>query len=687
LILGTKLVNSNIPTQVDIQINTTNIQDAENLTFLIKQGSESIAKAFIPMGALRKKETGLFPLQALGNKAESGSNLTWETVFEVEKEIPLQKEMESSQKLENPFEQILLKSGGEFNSEDFGKQSLNDRRFYESQTEREKAHNEAHKNPHTFADLPGGSHQSLTYMEGSGNFQHSSTKIKLDHLLNVLDEKLKEEAAQELPNIGEVNNLFQTLKSSIEELQKDITYGNSPKAHLGDSSVPMEKFLQSAPVYTAKDFAQPDENSSPQFSGDLQKITDKLYHTENLQNVHLKVPVQRERKYSEDSAKGYDIGNIDKLNASGMSRRTSRHMNETGRSAMEDVKIEKNEDYLLTMRNQLTSKNLTFINDQMTRDIILYMAQNKKKISTIRLRRSITIGDKEDVDIDKKEFFNTNCNAKFLHFFQSSSKILYLFNLVQPFELIEEKARKIKMDIDFDISPSHKSVITPAGMIFIAAGKPNFNASNIDIGSNTLHLYNYKGQTLIEKAPMNCKTRSAFGLCYMSKNLFAIGGLVNGQISSNCERYDIRSNKWIKLAPMSRPLREVSVCSFNNRYIYRIFGIDSGNNIDHSIERYDAVRDSWTMMNTTVSPTLKEIYGPFCTQISPDCIFIFGGRNIYGFSPKSCKGWVLRVEEKRGSNNADLIESRNFIPGLAGNFNQNSILTHAGDILFLRESY
>ena len=59
-------------------------------------------------------------------------------------------------------------------------------------------------------------------MEGSGNFQHSSTKIKLDHLLNVLDEKLKEEAAQELPNIGEVNNLFQTLKSSIEELQKDV---------------------------------------------------------------------------------------------------------------------------------------------------------------------------------------------------------------------------------------------------------------------------------------------------------------------------------------------------------------------------------------------------------------------------------------------------------------------------------
>jgi len=186
---------------------------------------------------------------------------------------------------------------------------------------------------------------------------------------------------------------------------------------------------------------------------------------------------------------------------------------------------------------------------------------------------------------------------------------------------------------------------------------------------------------------MLCGTREEFGFCYMSKNLFAVGGLVDGVISNKCERFDIRANKWIKIAPMTRPLREVSICSFNNRYLYRFFGIDSGNNIDHSIERYDAVRDTWTVLNVSMNEVVKEIYAPFCTQVNQDCIFVFAGKNINGFAPKTCKGWVLKVEDKRGSNNAEMVESKNFIPGLAGSFNGNSVLTHAGDIFFLRESY
>jgi len=368
-------------------------------------------------------------------------------------------------------------------------------------------------------------------------------------------------------------------------------------------------------------------------------------------------------------------------------RRNSRQIIESSRSAIEDVKIEKNETYVLTMKNQLSSKHISFINDAFTREIILYMAQSKKKISAVRLRRSITIRNKEEVDIDKKEYFNTNCNSKFIHFFQPNSQNLYLHNLVQPFDNLDDSAKKIALDIDFDISPHHKSLITPAGMIFIAGAKPELANSQVVHGSNTLHVLNFKNYSLFEKPAMLCTTREEFGFCYMSKNLFAIGGIVDGVISNKCERYDIRANKWIKIAPMTRPLREVSVCGFNNRYLYRFFGIDSGNNIDHSIERYDAVRDTWTIMNVPMNDIIKEIYMPFCTQVNQDSIFVFGGKNINGFAPKTCKGWVLKVEDKRGSNNAELAESKNFIPGLAGTFNGNSVLTHAGDILFLRESY
>jgi len=284
-------------------------------------------------------------------------------------------------------------------------------------------------------------------------------------------------------------------------------------------------------------------------------------------------------------------------------------------------------------------------------------------------------------DPQRYEYFNANCVSKFIHFFQPSGKTLCLYNLDQPADYVDEAAKKVTLNIDFEISPFHKSVITPAGMIFIASAVPD------QLGSNTLHVYNYKQHSLYEKPAMLCQNRKEFGLCYMSKNVFAIGGVVDGVISNKCERYDIRANKWIKIAPMSRPLREVSICSFNNRYLYRFFGIDSGNNIDHTIERYDAVRDTWTIMNVPMNENSKEIYRPFCTQVNKDYIFVFGGQNTNGFSPKSCHGWVLKVEDKRGSNNAELIETKNFIPGLAGSFNSNSLLTHAGDIVFLRESY
>jgi len=139
LILGSKLVNSNIPTQTDIQIPTTKIRDSENLTLLIKEQNEVIAKALIPLSTLRHNTNEHFSLVPLGNKAEIGSNLTWEISFEIDREIIPENQ---TLKVDNPFDNILLKSGGEFTSEMFASQSLTDKRIYESQTEREKAHNE-----------------------------------------------------------------------------------------------------------------------------------------------------------------------------------------------------------------------------------------------------------------------------------------------------------------------------------------------------------------------------------------------------------------------------------------------------------------------------------------------------------------------------------------------------------------
>ena len=457
--------------------------------------------------------------------------------------------------------------------------------------------------------------------------------------------------------------------------------------HVPSNANDNARFFQTTPGYSiidqsSKGYGSIIDSQRPQ-AGE-QNLLSETYG-DRLQSNYLKIPEGKERTFSEikEGAMERQISDYQGF-LSNFERTASKALSE--RSVIEDVRIEKNEDYLLSMKNQLTSKNITFINDQLTRDIILHMSRSKKKVTAVRLRRSITIREKEEIEIDKKSFFNPNCNAMYVHFFQPSTKHLYLFDLIQPFDSVEEKATKIELDIDFEISPYHKSLITPGGLIFIASGQAAYSNTNEVVGSNTLHVYSYKHQTLVEKAPMRCEQRQQFGFCYMSKNLFAMGGIVDGKISASCERFDLRSNKWFRLAPMARALKDVSICSFNSRFVYRFFGINSGNNIDHSVERYDAVRDSWTTLNVAISDNIKEINLPFCTQVSPDSIFIFGGKNMYGFAPKMCKGWILKVEDKRGSNNAELVESKNFLPGLAGNFNGNSVLTHAGDIIFLRES-
>jgi len=367
----------------------------------------------------------------------------------------------------------------------------------------------------------------------------------------------------------------------------------------------------------------------------------------------------------------------------------SRRLNDTIRSNYEEANehFQTGLEFLSTIKEQLVSKNLTFINDDFTREIFTQMSRSKKKIVTCRLRGPIQLNDKSEVEVEEKPYFKETCTTHYIHYFQPYTKYLHLFNLKRPFDIVHNKIKKIRLNIDFDISPHCKSVITPSGLIYLVSGRVDDNPVGLDDSSGSLHVYHYDAETLLEKSPMIATRRRQFGLCYMSKNLFVVGGYVNGIVSNHCERYDIRSNEWLEIAPMPKKLREVSICAFNNRYIYRFFGLTAQGYIDTSIDRYDAVRDKWVSINLKdPAGALKEVYLPLCTQINQESIFIFGGKNIFGYSTQYPKGYVLKIEDKRGSTTAELSETAGLNPGFVGTFNQNHIISHNGDILFLRES-
>jgi len=92
-------------------------------------------------------------------------------------------------------------------------------------------------------------------------------------------------------------------------------------------------------------------------------------------------------------------------------------------------------------------------------------------------------------------------------------------------------------------------------------------------------------------------------------------------------------------------------------------------------------------MNVTVPESLRGIHMPMCTQINQDYMFIFGGRTGLGYPTKNTKGYVMKIDDKRRSAGAKISETKSFVAGLAGNFSQNHMIAHNGDILLLRESH
>ena len=107
LLLGSRILNSNIPTERSINFEIEKLRDVDTLTVLFKQNNEYIAKSFITLGDIRTSISQNYHLEPLGIKAETEANLTWEHSFSLIRESSNQAEAEPSAKQENPFQQSL----------------------------------------------------------------------------------------------------------------------------------------------------------------------------------------------------------------------------------------------------------------------------------------------------------------------------------------------------------------------------------------------------------------------------------------------------------------------------------------------------------------------------------------------------------------------------------------------------
>jgi len=181
------------------------------------------------------------------------------------------------------------------------------------------------------------------------------------------------------------------------------------------------------------------------------------------------------------------------------------------------------------------------------------------------------------------------------------------------------------LDINCD---SETSCISYQDRMFIASVGIQFYEFNVQNGLIAL------GNALISKKWM--------GLCGIKNSIYNVGGFVLGEGKSinNCEKYDIKYNKWTKLPNLIKERHCMAAFAFNNKWVYAF----KGNRFyipEDTIERIEYNGNEWKFVNPTSCdcPSKFDMYG---IQISKDSILLFGDY----YEPVNKEAYIMKISKQ-----------------------------------------
>lgn len=98
------------------------------------------------------------------------------------------------------------------------------------------------------------------------------------------------------------------------------------------------------------------------------------------------------------------------------------------------------------------------------------------------------------------------------------------------------------------------------------------------------------------------------GFLYANKALYVIGG---NNATESCSKknykFSLREKKWKEIAESNVALRKPTVCTFRDRFIMKIGGINEFDYINKVIEIYDTETDKWSIVRASPKNVLEEI--------------------------------------------------------------------------------
>ena len=189
--------------------------------------------------------------------------------------------------------------------------------------------------------------------------------------------------------------------------------------------------------------------------------------------------------------------------------------------------------------------------------------------------------------------------------------------------------KTIQLAMDWLIPDYHASIITPDGEIYILGGQ---DSKDTNIKYNYVFKVNVKEGRLEQRAPM-LQQRDSHAVCYNEEYLYVIGGLTLSKgrrvVSRECERYNIVTNKWTALAPVSLPVSNHCACVFQKKYIFCFGGRCQPNKLSNNIFKYTISKDVWVCIQLKMSIQSKQKFAltsqAACCQLNDDQVFVFGG--------------------------------------------------------------
>ena len=88
--------------------------------------------------------------------------------------------------------------------------------------------------------------------------------------------------------------------------------------------------------------------------------------------------------------------------------------------------------------------------------------------------------------------------------------------------------------------------------------------------------------------------RDSHGIIFFQNSIYVCGGSSNDKILKKCEKYDLMTKRWIRIAEMNISGTGVSLSTFGNSYLYKFGGKIDSFTYSNSIEKYDVFNDEWT---------------------------------------------------------------------------------------------